>query len=51
MVEMAMLGSDFVYESNPYLRDKLAYYSECIRDCFNTDGWPEVTAWEEMLYR
>ena len=21
-------------------------YAQCIRECFNTDGWPERTAWE-----
>ena len=22
------------------------YYDACIRDCFNTEGWPETTLWE-----
>lgn len=26
--------------------DKMDYYSRCIRDGFDTDGWPEQTAWE-----
>lgn len=49
MVEMAMIGNEFVYECNPYLLNKLAYYCECIRDCFHTDGWPKTTTWEMML--
>ena len=49
MVEMAMMGNDSIYAANPYLGAKLDYYSRCIRDCFNTDGWPEVTAWEKIL--
>ncbi len=28
---------------------KLDYYSRCIRDCFDTEGWPEVTEWEQLL--
>ena len=51
MMEMAMMGNDFIYDINPHLRDKLSYYSECIRDCFNTDGWPESTTWENILDR
>ena len=33
----------------PGLQAKLRYYSDCIRDCFDTTGWPEVTAWEQAL--
>ena len=51
MMEMAITGNDFIFEVNPHLYDKLEYYSECIRDCFNTEGWPETTAWEKMLDR
>ncbi len=29
--------------------NKLDYYCRCIRDCFNTEGWPETTEWEKML--
>lgn len=31
------------------LHNKLEYYSRCIRYCFDTEGWPEVTEWEELL--
>lgn len=31
------------------LREKLEYYCECIRDCFDTSGWPNSTTWEETL--
>lgn len=37
----------FLY--NPYLYAKLQYYSACIRDCFDTAQWPEVTVWEAVL--
>ena len=32
------------------LRQKLEYYSRCIRDAFDTTGWPDVLAWEQHLY-
>lgn len=28
---------------------KLDYYCRCIRDCFDTEGWPETTEWEKLL--
>lgn len=28
---------------------KLDYYSRCIRDAFDTTGWPETTRWETYL--
>ena len=33
----------------PGMQKKLDYYARCIRDCFDTEGWPEVTAWEQPL--
>ncbi len=46
MMEYAMSGelNDREYWSG--ILKKLEYYSNCIRDCFDTDGWPEKTAWE-----
>ncbi len=49
MMEAAMMGNTDIFDENPYLRDKLEYYSSCIRDCFNTEGWPEISAWENVL--
>ena len=51
MMEIAMMEYSYIYKINPRLGDKLAYYSKCIRDCFNTDGWPEITAWEKILVK
>lgn len=45
----AMDGDAYLFQVQPALQRKLEYYSRCIRDCFNTDGWPEVTAWEAVL--
>lgn len=30
----------------PAMRDKMRYYAACIRDCFDTTGWPANTLWE-----
>lgn len=49
MLEKAMLGEAAVFEANPYLIPKLEYYCACIRDSFDTEGWPETTLWEELL--
>ena len=31
------------------IRNMLDYYSRCIRDGFNTKGWPDTMAWETVL--
>lgn len=49
VLEYAMIGAEFCFDTYPGLVDKIEYYSECIRDAFDTTGWPEVTKWEEML--
>lgn len=49
LLEEAMIRNDYIFTSNPGLRKKLEFYALCIRDCFNTDGWPEVTRWEAAL--
>ena len=51
MMESAMTDATYDFDQNPGLVPKLAYYSRCIRASFNTDGWPAVTQWEEMLER
>ena len=47
--EYAMSDWHYVFDENQPLMEKLDYYARCIRDCFNTDGWPEVAPWEEPL--
>lgn len=49
--ETAMMGNyqRFSPAVSQTLHDKLEYYSQCIRDCFDTTGWPEYTTWEETL--
>jgi hypothetical protein len=36
------------WESCPRLREKLNYYAQCIRACFDTTGWEDVP-WEQYL--
>lgn len=49
--EAAMNGTTQIFSRNVSapLYSKLEYYCQCIRDCFNTSGWPEYTAWEMAL--
>ena len=49
VMEYAMGGSDWVFDEAPVLRDKLYYYCNCIREAFDTEGWPETTLWEMPL--
>ncbi len=37
------------FEADSGKRAKLQYYADCIRDCFNTEGWPETLPWEQVL--
>jgi hypothetical protein len=47
---MSLIMSDkTVLRENPGMAEKMRYYSACIRDCFNTEGWPETTSWEQAL--
>ena len=50
ILEYAMIGAEFCFDTYPGLVEKLDYYAQCIRDGFDTTGWPEVTKWEEMLF-
>lgn len=48
-MEKAMMLEAAVFEANPYLLPKLQYYCDCIRDSFDTAGWPEILPWEKLL--
>ena len=44
---MSLIMSDkTVLQENPGMAEKMRYYAACIRDCFDTEGWPETTLWE-----
>lgn len=47
IMEYAMMERDNVFSANPKIKEKLEYWSACIRDAFDTTGWPEETKWEE----
>lgn len=49
ILEYAMFGHSYPFTEEGPLREKLTYYAACIRDGFDTEGWPEVTLWEEPL--
>ena len=49
MMEAAITGSADLFPPDSGLRRKLEYYCRCIRDCLDTEGWPETMAWETVL--
>lgn len=51
IMEYAMIGAEFCFDTYPGLGRKLEYYCQCIRDGFDTAGWPETTKWEEILVK
>lgn len=49
LMAAAMGQEDWEFEPGTGRREKLQYYAQCIRDCFDTTGWPEKTLWEQVL--
>jgi hypothetical protein len=49
LMEAAMCNFTWDFEPGSGTRTKLQYYADCIRDCFDTEGWPERTLWEQVL--
>ena len=49
LMEIAMLDQTWAFEPGSGRRMKMQYYADCIRDCFDTTGWPETTQWEKVL--
>lgn len=50
IMEYAMMGYSHTFTEAPGRLAKLEYWNSCIRDAFDTTGWPEVTVWEKILY-
>lgn len=46
--EHAVMEHSWQFQASP-LQKKLTYYCRCIRDCFDTTGWPEIAPWEAVL--
>lgn len=49
IMEYAMMGNEWAFSASPGRMAKLEYLCRCIRDCFDTTGWPEQTQWEMTL--
>jgi hypothetical protein len=45
----AMANETYLFEAGSGPREKLQFYADCIRNGFDTSGWPETTAWEQVL--
>ena len=48
LIAAAITQSPFL-DGNSAMLEKLEYHARCIRDCFDTQDWPEVVAWEIPL--
>lgn len=49
--EYAMIGADWAFSNAEARYEKLEYLCKCIRDAFDTEGWPAKTVWEKTLSR
>ncbi len=49
IMEYAMIGDTNAFPAGSGRLNKLEYLCECIRDTFDTTGWPKVTVWEQTL--
>ena len=50
VLEYAMVDwGEAFFPKGSVLARKLDYYARCIRDAFDTEGWPAVTIWEQYL--
>lgn len=49
LMAAAMEGEIWAFGEGTGRRTKMRYYADCIRDCFDTEGWPETTLWEQVL--
>lgn len=50
VLEYAMADYGFyTFDGSEVLLNKLDYYCRCIRDAFDTSGWPEEVLWEQYL--
>ena len=49
LMAAAMENCTWDFEPGSGRRAKMQYYADCIRDCFDTTGWPATTLWEQVL--
>lgn len=46
---MSLIMSDkTVLQENPGMAKNMRYYTACIRDRFDAEGWPTTTLWEQV---
>ncbi|MBQ8815578.1 MAG: hypothetical protein IJZ85_13915 [Lachnospiraceae bacterium] len=51
IMQYAAAGVTARFIGYPGIVAKLEFYCQCIRDAFDTTGWPEETVWEQTLSR
>lgn len=49
LMASAMMGEEWNFEPDTGRHEKMRFLAACIRDCFDTQGWPETTPWELVL--
>ena len=50
VMEYAMVSwGEWAFAEDTVLYRKLSYYCRCIRDAFDTTGWPDTVLWEQFL--
>ena len=49
LMAAAMEQQSWDFEAGSGRRMKMQFYADCIRDCFDTTGWPKTTLWEQVL--
>ena len=49
LMAAAMEQNSWDFEAGSGRRAKMQFYADCIRDCFDTTGWPQTTMWEQVL--
>ena len=49
LMALAMVDNGWAFEPGNGCMAKMQFYADCIRDCFDTTGWPETTRWEQHL--
>lgn len=45
----AMQNHRWEFSKGTSQRKRFEFYAKCIRDCFDTDGWPDETVWEQIF--
>lgn len=49
LMAAAMCLEYWLFEPGTGRHEKMQYFADCIRDCFDTSSWPEILRWEKVL--